>query len=121
MTHAVIRRHRIGSLSVAICLLSMLVLCGLDNADAQQPTKVPRIGYLTAVALTAYTTRIEAFRQGLREHGYVEGKNIFVEWRSSEGMGERTAALEAELVHLKAEVLVSGGLGTTRAAMEGKL
>jgi len=85
-------------------------------AQAQQPTKIPRIGYLTAVALSDYSTRIEAFRQGLREHGYLEGKNIVIEWRSSEGQRERTAALAAELVRLKVDLIVSGGLGATRAA-----
>ena len=97
MTHAVIRRHRSGSLSVAICLLSMLVLCGLDNADAQQPTKIPRIGYLIAVALSDYSTRIEAFRQGLREH-------------------QRTAELAAELVRFKVDVLVSDFSDSDRRA-----
>jgi putative tryptophan/tyrosine transport system substrate-binding protein len=81
----------------------------------QQPAKVPRIGYLTAVSLSAYSTRTEAFRQGLREHGYVEGKNIVIEWRSSEGIPERTPALAAELVRLKVDIIVSGGLGATRA------
>jgi len=85
-------------------------------AQAQQSAKVPRIGYLTAVSLSAYSTRVEAFRQGLREHGYVEGKNIVIEWRSSEGTRERTSALASELVRLRVDVIVSGGLGATRAA-----
>ena len=54
-------------------------------AEAQQPTKIPRIGYLSGSSLSAISARIEAFRQGLRELGYVEGKNIVIEWRSAEG------------------------------------
>ena len=96
--------------------LSAMLFAFYVPAEAQQSTKVPRIGYLTAVSLSAYSTRIEAFRQGLREHGYVEGKNIVIEWRSSEGIRERTLALAAQLVRLKVDVIVSGGLGATRAA-----
>jgi putative ABC transport system substrate-binding protein len=101
--------------TILILTLGFIVKMGLGLAEAQQPGKVPRIGYLTAVALSAYSTRMEAFRQGLREHGYVEGKNILIEWRLSEGRRDRTAALAAELVDLKVNVIVSGGLGATRA------
>jgi putative ABC transport system substrate-binding protein len=100
---------------VIILALVFQSVVGVVNSDAQQPGKVPRIGYLTAVALSAYSTRVEAFRQGLREHGYVEGKNILIEWRSSEGIRQRTPVLAAELVHLNLNVIVSGGLGATRA------
>src|SRR5258707_8143445 len=54
-------------------------------AQAQQPTKVPRIAYLTAASLSDIAARAEAFRQGLRELGYVEGKNIVIEWRDAKG------------------------------------
>jgi putative tryptophan/tyrosine transport system substrate-binding protein len=101
---------------LTILTLSAMLFAHCVPAQAQQPTKIPRIGYLTAVALSDYSTRIEAFRQGLREHGYLEGKNIVIEWRSSEGQRERTAALAAELVRLKVDLIVSGGLGATRAA-----
>jgi putative ABC transport system substrate-binding protein len=100
---------------VIILALVFQSVVGVVNSDAQQPGKVPRIGYLTAVALSAYSTRVEAFRQGLREHGYVEGKNMLIEWRSSEGIRQRTPVLAAELVHLNLNVIVSGGLGATRA------
>ena len=82
----------------------------------QQPKKIPRIGYLTGVTLSVNTARIEAFRQGLREHGYVEGKNIVVEWRSAEENIDRLPALAAELVRLKVDVIVTGGASPTRAA-----
>jgi ABC-type uncharacterized transport system substrate-binding protein len=87
-------------------------------AQAQQPTKVPRIGYLTAGSLSTSSARIEAFRQGLRELGYVEGKNIVIEWRYAEGKLDRFPALAAELVRLKVDVIVTGGPTTTSAAKE---
>ena len=62
---------------IVFCLPLTLLL--LAVAEAQQPTKVPRIGYLTGTSLSANAARIEAFRQGLRELGYVEGKNIVIE------------------------------------------
>ena len=87
-------------------------------AQAQQPTKVPRIGYLSAASPSAISARIEAFRQGLRELGYVEGKNIIIEWRSAEGKLDRLSELAAELVRLKVDVIVTGGPIPTRAAKE---
>jgi len=88
------------------------------SAEAQQPTKVPRIGYLTASSLSAQSARIEAFRQGLRELAYVEGKNIVIEYRTAEGKTERLPDLAAELVRLKVDVIVTGGPTVTRAAKE---
>jgi putative ABC transport system substrate-binding protein len=85
---------------------------------AQQPTKVPRIGYLTAGSLSAISARIEAFRQGLRELGYVDGKNIVIEWRSVEGKADRLPGLAAELVRLKIDVIVTAGPQATHAAKE---
>ena len=71
-----------------VAIVITFALCGAV-AQAQQPTKVPRIGYLTASSLSAQSARIEAFRQGLRELGYVEGKNIVIELRFGEGKSER--------------------------------
>ena len=85
-------------------------------AEAQQPTKIPRVGYLAANSLSDISARIEAFRQGLRELGYVEGKNIVLEWRSSEGKFDRLPALAAELVRLKVDMIVTPGAPATRAA-----
>ena len=67
-----------------LTLCAMLFALGY-SASAQQPKKVPRIGYLGANFPSTNPARIEAFRQGLRELGYVEGKNIVIEWRSHEG------------------------------------
>ena len=88
-------------------------------AEAQQPTKIPRIGYLTADSRSARAdVRAEAFRQGLREFGYVEGKNIIIEWRSAEGKLDRLHAFATELVRLKVDVIVTGGPTATRPVKE---
>jgi putative tryptophan/tyrosine transport system substrate-binding protein len=78
-------------------------------AEAQQPAKVPRIGFLTTPSPTAAAYYLEAFREGLRELGYVEGKTIAIEYRFAEGRPERLPALAAELVRLKVDVIVTGG------------
>jgi putative ABC transport system substrate-binding protein len=100
-----------------LALCAMLLALSL-SAAAQQPTKVPRIGFLLAVPPSTISARIEAFRQGLRALGYVEGKNIVIEWRSSEGKADRLPALAAELVRLNVDVIVSGGPPPTRVAKQ---
>jgi putative ABC transport system substrate-binding protein len=101
---------------VFICLLPTVFLpAGLG---AQQPAKIPRIGYLNNSSPSFSATRIEAFRQGLRDLGYVEGKNITIEWRHSEGKTDRLPALAAELVRLKVEIIVSSAPSATRAAKQ---
>jgi len=100
-------------------VLSILVLLAVAViAQAQQPTKVPRIGYLSATSPSANVGRIEAFRLGLRELGYVEGKNIVIEWRYAEGKFDRLPALVSELVRLKVDVIVTPGPQSTRVAKE---
>ena len=84
-------------------------------AQAQQPTKIPRIGYLTGATPDGQSARIEAFRQGLRELGYLEGKDIVIEYRYAEGKRDRLPTLAAELVRLKVDVIVTNGGGQTRA------
>src|SRR5437879_3683617 len=107
------RKAGVLSILFVVVLLAVGVI-----ADAQQPTKVLRIGYLTPVSLSANAARIEAFRQGLRELSYVEGKNIVIDWRSSEGKSDRLLVLAAELVRLKVAVIVTSGAAPTRAAKE---
>jgi putative ABC transport system substrate-binding protein len=107
------KRAAVPSILVAAMLLAVAVL-----AEAQQPTKVPRIGYLGGVLPSANAARIEAFQQGLRELGYIEGKNIVIEWRHTEGKLDRLPALAAELVRLKADIIITGGPPATRAAKE---
>ena len=92
------------------------VLLGTVSAQAQQPTKVPRIGYLSAVSPSANLARREAFRQGLRELGYVEGKNIVIERRFAEGKLDRLNEFAAEFVRLKVDVIVTAAPSSTRAA-----
>ena len=77
-----------------------------------------RIAYLGATSLTVNAARVEAFRQGLRELGYIEGKNIVLELRSAEGEQGRLPALAAELVRLKIDIIVSAGQTVTRVAKE---
>jgi putative tryptophan/tyrosine transport system substrate-binding protein len=85
-------------------------------AQAQRPTKVPRIGWLTQGALSNSQPRQQAFQQGLRELGYVEGKNILIEWRGADNITGRSMSLAEELVRLKVDVIVTAGSGVTRVA-----
>jgi len=101
-----------------ILWLLTTVLLTTDFADAQQPAKIPRIGWLTASSLSAQATRIEAFRQGLRELGYVEGKNIAIELRAADGKLDHVPALVAEILGLKVDIIVSAGPAVTRAAKQ---
>src|SRR5262245_43594084 len=101
-----------------VWLVTLFLFAAVPFAQAQQPKKVPRIGFLIAVSPSSISERIEAFRQGLRELGYVEGKNIVIEYRSAEGNLDRLPALAAELVRLKVDIILSGGPQPTRAAKE---
>ena len=83
-------------------------------ANAQQATKVPRIGYLSTGSRSFAV--VEAFQQGLRDVGYIEGQNITIEYGSTEGMAERLPNLTAELVQLKVDIIVVGGALATQAA-----
>ena len=107
------KKAAVPSILVAVILLAVGV-----TAEAQQPKKVPRIGYLTGTSPSARSARIEAFGQGLRELGYVEGKNIVIEYRYAEGKLDRMTELAADLVRLNVEVIVTGGPLVTRAAKE---
>jgi putative tryptophan/tyrosine transport system substrate-binding protein len=98
--------------SFALCAM-LFALCAF--ADAQQPKKVPRIGFLTG---GGNPFSFEAFRQGLRNLGYIEGKNIVIEYRSAEGDQERIPGLVTELVQTKVDVLIGGTLVAIRAAKQ---
>ena len=88
-------------------------------SDAQQATKVHRIGYLMAgSAPSGPDPRAEDFRQGLRDLGYVEGQNLHIEYRYADGSDTRLRDLAAELVRLQVEVIVAGGSAATRAAQQ---
>jgi ABC-type uncharacterized transport system substrate-binding protein len=84
--------------------------------NAQQPAKQPMIGYLVGNSLSSQVGRTDAFRQGLRELGYVEGKNIVIDWQSADGKFDRLPTLATELVRRKVEIIVTTGPGPTRAA-----
>jgi putative ABC transport system substrate-binding protein len=99
-----------------VWLLVIFFVANASVAQSQQPTKIPRIGYLAATSLSTNPARNEAFRQGLRELLYVEGKNIVIDWRLAEGKADRLSGFAAELVRLKVDVIVSGGSTATRAA-----
>jgi putative ABC transport system substrate-binding protein len=113
------RKQKMGKRTWAglIAIVCALTVCGAV-AQAQQTTKVISIGYLSGPSLSANAARIEAFRQGLRELSYVEGKNIVIEWRSADGKLDRLPALAAELVRLKVAVIVTSGGALTRRAKE---
>jgi putative tryptophan/tyrosine transport system substrate-binding protein len=101
---------------VGFSIIAFVLVVAGAVVQAQQPTKIPRIGYLGFGDPSVNLARIEAFRQGLRELGYVEGKNIFIEWRSADGNADRLPSLAAELVRLKVDVIVTNGPYSTRAA-----
>ena len=98
-----------------VALAIAFAMCGAV-AEAQQPKRVPRIGYLSTDSPSTIAERIEAFRQGLREHGHVEGKNITIEWRFAKGKSDRLPDLATELVRLDVDVIVTSGPAATRAA-----
>jgi putative ABC transport system substrate-binding protein len=85
-------------------------------AQAQEPARIPRIGILSGSSASFFSARVEAFRQRLRELGYVEGKNILIEYRYAEGKREQLPDLVAELVRLKVDVIVTVGAPAAQAA-----
>jgi putative tryptophan/tyrosine transport system substrate-binding protein len=101
---------------IFVYVLLALILTSIQLAEAQQPTKIPRIGYLMTRSLDP--VRTEALRQGLRELGYVEGKTIVIEWRSAEGKLDHVPALVAELVRLNVDVIVTAGPVPTRVSKD---
>jgi putative tryptophan/tyrosine transport system substrate-binding protein len=102
---------------LAYALLA-LILATIHLAEAQQPKKVPRVGVLSPLSPPVGSRRMGSFEQGLRELGYVEGKNIVIEYRYLEGNVNRTRSLVAELVQLKVDVLVSSIYAVIRVAKE---
>ena len=103
---------RITGLTLSALLFALSV-----SAEAQQATKVPRIGYLSATDPASDSARSEAIRLALRELGYIEGQNIAIEYRYAEGKVDRAPELAAELVRLKVDlIVVAGGDSWIRAA-----
>src|SRR5215470_12675728 len=103
---------------VGLSVIAFVLVVVGTVAQAQQPARVPRIGVISASPLSANLARIKAFREGLGELGYVEGKSIVIEWRFLDGNADRLPALAVELTRLKVDVLVAFGPTSTHAAKE---
>jgi ABC-type uncharacterized transport system substrate-binding protein len=110
------RKSKIKNGKLVWLLALVIAFVGLVGGVESQSNKVPRIGYLTGATPDGQSARIESFRQGLRELGYAEGKNIVIEYRYAEEKLDRLSTLAAELVRLKVDVIVTGGGPNTRAA-----
>jgi ABC-type uncharacterized transport system substrate-binding protein len=101
---AIKNRKLVGIVALAV----ILAMCGAV-AQAQQPKKVPRIGFLEPSGSATASPRLQSFRQGLHELGYVEGKTIAIEYRSAEGKPDQLAELAAELVRLRVDIIFALG------------
>jgi putative ABC transport system substrate-binding protein len=101
---------------VEILAIALTFVFGGAVVGAQQPTQIQRIGLLSGASPSTNVPRHEAFRQGLGELGYVEGKNIVIEYRYAEGKLDRLPMLAAELVRLNVDIILTAGPGPTRAA-----
>jgi putative ABC transport system substrate-binding protein len=110
------KRAAVPSILVVVVLLAV----GL-SAEAQQPAKVPRIGYLSSTDAATASTRSEAVRLALRELGYIEGQNIATEYPYTEGKQDQLPELAAEVVRLKVDIIVvAGGDPLIRAAKNAR-
>jgi putative ABC transport system substrate-binding protein len=89
-----------------------------SSAVAQQPQKVPRIGFLSLNSRSSTATNADAFRQGLRDFGYVEGRNIVIEWRYADGKSDRLPSLVSELILLEVNVIVTSATAPAHAAKQ---
>src|SRR5262245_34958391 len=95
---------------LGLSVIAFILVVAGAVAEAQQPNKIPRIGFLGASSASFYAPNIEIFRQGLRDLGYVEGKNIAIEYRFGEGKLDRVPALAAELIGLDVNIIVTAGM-----------
>src|SRR5262249_2181185 len=105
--------NRLKILGFTLCAM-LLVLC--LPAEAQQPKKIPRLGMLVSGTFSSNESQINAFRQGLRELGYLEGQNIVIEYRYAEGKTDRFPDLAGELIRLKVDVIVTASTPPVLAA-----
>src|SRR6516165_11499878 len=109
------KRAAVPSILVVVILLAVGVTAG-----AQQPGKIPRIGFLGNSTAALEENLVEPFRQGLHDLGYVEGKNILIEYRWAEGMYDRFPALIGELVAQKVDIIVTAGTPASLAVTNYK-
>jgi putative ABC transport system substrate-binding protein len=107
------KKAAVSSILIAVVLLALGVI-----AEAQQPKKIPWIGILSAQSSSVASSRVEAFRKGLIELGYTEGKNIAIEHRYADGRLERLPDLAAEVIRLKVDVILALGTPSARAAKQ---
>src|SRR5499426_1150450 len=107
------KKAGLSSILIAVGLLALGVI-----AEAQQPKKDPRIGFLSGATPAALSDRVDAFRHGLRDLGYVEGKNIVIEYRYAEQKSNRLSALAAEMVRLKVDIIATTGPASTGSAKQ---
>ena len=112
MQKAKVSRH------LVIWLVATVLLTTATRAEAQEPKKVPTVGLLALNSFSTISARVEAFRQGLHDLGYVEGKTIVIEYRSADEKVDRLPELAAELVRLKVDVIVTGGDIVTRVVKD---
>src|SRR4030095_1814641 len=103
------RRGKGMNRKIGICLLTGCLICFALFIEAQQPKKVPTIGYLSASDAARESSRAEAIRRALRELGYIEGQNIAFQYRYAEGKRDRFPELAADLVRLKVDIIVVVG------------
>jgi putative ABC transport system substrate-binding protein len=108
----VLSRRRFLVAGLGLVSLGLLSGCAALPIGPQRPARLPRVGYLAG---GGDRDRVDGFRQGLADHGYVEGQNIVVEWRNAEGRSDRLPGLAAELVGLPVDVLVADGGSVIRA------
>ena len=108
-------QRRLVRAALALVAISLLSGCEIPG---QRATKVPRIGFLAVSSREGRAFLIEGFLQGLRQHGYVEGRNLLIEYRFSEGRNERLPDLAAELVALKVNLIVASGSPASLAASQ---
>ena len=101
-----------------VWILIFFTLASVHPAEAQQPKKIPRVGMLITGSPSTHKGRVDAFRQGLRDLGYVAGKNITIEYRYADGNRDRYPELAADMVRAKPDVIVVGSTGFTGAAKQ---
>jgi putative tryptophan/tyrosine transport system substrate-binding protein len=111
------RRIQNRKLVATVALVVTFTMCGA-MAHAQQPVTVPRVVYLSVGTASSMERRVDSFRRGLRDLGYVEGKNVVVESRFSDGKADRLSALVTEILQRKVDVIVSAGPSVTRPVKE---
>jgi putative tryptophan/tyrosine transport system substrate-binding protein len=115
-THAAIGNCKKANVFGLALFAMLFTLC--SSGEAQQAKKGPRIGFLSGATPAALSARVDTFRHGLRDLGYVEGKNIVIEYRYAEGKSDRLSALAAELVRLKVDIIATTGPASTGSAKQ---